>query len=253
MIHQKPILAKQILTGFLSILTLTPCSSMHADWDWKDVAACGLIAAGAGACIYAATRPEDPQKIKRDAELLYQQISNSNRSILQAYRTPHQPSDSLINLVTHKGRTYQADQWFISDNNFLSDECRHHAPLLRGYAALLRESEQLLEHRQKLIDCFGSVYAARHEYYNFENLENLASRLQAITHALERLNIFMVTRNNFAMYRSAMEEHARTQRELAAMRAEARMLRARGRYDYSDLYIRPYNTGHCQFNLSFYN
>jgi len=243
--------SKQILTGFLSILTLTSISPAQADWDWTDVAALGIATAGVGACIYAATRPEDPHKVKRHAEELYQEIYCRNKQILQAARSTRS-SEQLIQLVTHKGRSYQANQWFIHDSDYLSNDCRNHAPLLRGYAALLNESEELLDYRRRLIDCFGSVYAARHEYYNFENLTTLAHNLQAVAHQIARHHSFMLTRDNFAMYRTHREEQERLQRRLARTQAELAAACARGPYDYYDYCPCSHAGSNCQLSLNFY-
>lgn len=245
--------SKQILAGLLSILIIAPSTSLNASWDWKDVAAAGAIAAGVGACVYVATRPEDPSAVRREAETFYQDVCRTNKKLLNTYRLDRKISEEVVYLITKKGTSYYTNKWFIQARDYLSDDCREHAPLLRGYAALRDESSKLLDYRRRLIDCCGSVYAARHEYYNFDNLQKLAFALEEIAQALEHKKIFMVTRDNFAIYRSQMEEIARTQERLALERARRRThVSYHYLYDEDDFcYEAPKN--HCQITMSVYN
>jgi hypothetical protein len=235
----------------LSILTLTSATPLNAHWDWKDVAAVGAIAAGVGACVYVATRPEDPHELKRKAEVAYQRISRDNRNILNAaqQRSEH----ALMTEVTRKGRTYHNNYTYADRHDYLTRDCKQFSPLLRGYAALINDSEELLDYRRRLISCFGSAHIARHEYCHFERLEVLAAQLQSLAHKLERHHAFLSARESYAAYRAQKEAQERLQRQLERTQYELEALRARSheqRYYGEDCFC---TDNRCHLRLNFYN
>ena len=214
----------KIVAACLSTLILS--SSVELRSEWQDWAIGGAVAASVGGIIYWATRPEAPDKVKRNAEACYTSIVDQNYDLVRAFaHHPHKATEDIILFTTQKGRSYTSNRWFISDSDYLSYDCLCHTPLVRGYAALLEESEALLSHRKKLIKCFGSVSAARREYYNFDNLESYAYTLQRIAQNVERHSSFMTARDAFNMHRANVRRHEELQWQLAQTQREVRNLR----------------------------
>ena len=109
---------------YLSLLIATSVIPLNADWDWADVATAGLIGAGVGACVYAATRPASPHTVKRNAEYAYDTISHANKSIISLSRSHriHAFHDLLDQIAFH-GKMVYPDYWYIT-SRYKSSECR---------------------------------------------------------------------------------------------------------------------------------
>lgn len=205
-----------LFTGCLSALLLSATPNLKA--EWQDWAIGGAVAAGVGGIVYWATRPDAPDIVKQKAEKYFLEVSAADTALVNTYvQSANRVSEDLILLVTEKGRTYCTTRWFVSDDSYISYDCARSAPLVRGYAALLEESENLLAYREKLIAAFGSAQAARYEYYNFDNLEGCAHLLKNIAHAIEKQNSFMIARDAFSMHRKQMRELERLQLQIATM------------------------------------
>lgn len=209
----------------MSLLIATSAVHLQADWDWKDVATAGLIGAGIGVCAYAATRPESPHTVKRNAEYAYDTLYRENKYLIKASQSVRAHAFyEMLDLTSSKGRSYHPDYWYIT-TRYNCGDCIDFAPLLRGHAALLNDIETLRVHRAALIDCFGSVRAARHEFYHFDELESLIRNVEIIAGQIECSDCFKEAQRDYKRYCLYKEDIARAERSLADARAHMRALK----------------------------
>lgn len=173
--------------------------------NWKPLAA-GTAIVATGVCLYKYFKQEkekpitDIETYKRETRRYCQIVDEKNKKVFELFRqSPTACTNEFLTSIIKIGSSHP---FIKSEYYYLSEDARGYAPLLRGGAIMLHQRAMLLNHKEKIVNFYGSEELAKQMCDFFDQLNDLRKELLAVYYLVEGHPLYHTSAGNYEMYRT---------------------------------------------------